>query len=133
MYSRDANIAKTSGINTPMLQYQIKGGGTAAPTIVYGANWISTATHAAGTNAIVVTLKDNINAFISATSDQQDTTAGIGAYATIGNVANAGTTTPLAFTIFTWAAAGSTLIDSAASIGGVVVINNGNITTPGGN
>ena len=59
-----------------------------------------------GVGVIVVTLTDSFNKCITATADLDDT-ANDGAYATVGNIANEGTSSGLTFTIRTRAAAGT--------------------------
>jgi hypothetical protein len=133
MYSRDAHPAYVSVINARMLTFRLLLNGASNPTLEYGSNWIASVTHAGGGNTFVVTLKDNIFAVIDSGVNLRDD-APNGRYATVGSFTNEASASPLTFTLATWVAGGGVLNDpNAMRLSGTITINNGNITTPGGN
>ncbi len=78
-----------------------------------------------GVGVIVVTLKDAFNKVIALDASLDDT-ANDGAYATVGNVTNEGTSTPIVFTIRTRAATGTLTDYAARRVRVAIAFRNGN-------
>ena len=136
MYSRDAHPAYSSVINGRGLCFRLNLGGAGNPTIDYGSNWIASVTHAGGGNAVVVTLKDNIFDVIDCSTNWRDPGGGsAGQYSTIGSITNeqSSTSQALTFTLRFFVAGGGASNDPTGKVSGTIFINNGNVTTPGGN
>lgn len=81
-------------------------------TTSFRGDGIASVTHVGGTNAYVVTLKDSIRYAIAKSVDLTDP-AGVGRYASVGDVANEGTAVAATFTVYTWTNAGAALNDVA--------------------
>jgi hypothetical protein len=157
MYSRDAHPSYVSILNLRSLYFQFKlPAANAAPTMVYGSNWISPTVYGPGQvvpttgNFLTTTLsnsqiafvsKDNFFGIVDSDVAWRDQSAN-GCYATItyqssGIAAtNEATANPQVFMINFFTAGGTVLSASSnltGVVGGFVEVNNGNITTPGGN
>ena len=90
----------TANTGNPVVQYKADG------TLMRGLGCQSITRTGVGVFTVVLT--DNFRYGITKFADLEDN-AGTGAYATIGNETNVGTTLPLTYTIRTWAAAGTAL------------------------
>lgn len=79
---------------------------TSAPLLstVDGADIVASFSRS-GAGVIVITLKDTFNKVIYASADIDDT--GSGDYATVGNITNEGTASPITLTVRTRVAAGT--------------------------
>ncbi len=99
---------------------------TATPllTTVDGADIVASFNRT-GVGVIVVTLKDPFNKVLALDASLDDT-ANDGAYATVGNVTNEGTATPIAFTVRTRAASGTLTDYAARRVRVAVAFRNGN-------
>ena len=108
------NDSKTAAEGEIFVDCSFVTANTASPTITYKADGtlarglgIQSVTRT-GVGVFTVVLTDNFRYAIDKFADLEDN-SGNGAYATIGNETNAGTTLPLTFTVRTWAASGSAL------------------------
>ena len=157
MYSRDAHPSYVSVINLRSAYFQFKlPGANAAPTFVYGSNWIAPTVYGPGqtvpttgnfaqttlaVNQIAFVSKDNFFGIVDADVVWRDAQAN-GCYVTaslqsnLTSNTNEATANPQVFMLNFFTAGGSALSASSNLTGivsGFVEINNGNITTPGGN
>lgn len=127
MQNKTLYPAQSNGVNKVYLEFELLGAGAAALTIPAdgsGVNWVQSVSRS-GAGVFVVTMKDAWNKVIYKSAEQDDT-LNDGAYATIGNVTNEGTGTPLTFTIRTRIAAGTAGDPAAARRVGVsLVLRNG--------
>ena len=115
MANRTFYPAFSSGFNRVYMEFEVLGAGAAALTVPSGgggAAYVQSITRS-GVGVYVVTLKDAWNKVVSKGADLDDT-INDGGYATMGNIANEATATPLVFTVYTRAAAG-VATDVAAS------------------
>ncbi len=94
------------------IEFELKGAGAAVLTASKDAANVVASISRSGVGINVVTMKDAFN-YVVFKSAEPDDTANDGAYATVSDVTNEGTATPLQFTIRTRAAAG-TAADLAA-------------------
>ena len=92
-------------------------------TTVNGADIVASGAHVAGTNVITLTLKDAYPAVISASADIRDD-AGTGPYASVGNITNEGTSTPVTLKVAYFSAAGTALNNSVAVTSVVIAFKN---------
>ena len=119
--------SQSYGSGRVYLEFQFQANGASQPALstVDGADAVASLNRT-GAGVIVVTLKDSFNKVIYAGADIDDT-LNDGAYATVSNVTNEGTSSALTFTIRTRNAAG-TAADMAAArkIGVVLILRNGN-------
>jgi hypothetical protein len=157
MYSRDAHPSYASVINLRTAYFQLKlPAANAAPTFVYGSNWISPTLYGPGqavpatgnflattlsNNQIAFLSKDNFFGIVDADVTWRDQAAN-GCYCTLTMQSSAtantneATANPQVFMLNFFLASGSAVTPSSNLTGivsGFVEINNGNITTPGGN
>jgi hypothetical protein len=157
MYSRDAHPSYASVINLRSAYFQLKlPAANAAPTLVYGGNWIAGTVYGPGqavpatgnfaattlaNNQIAFISKDNFFGIIDGSADWRDAGAN-GAYCTISYTSNStaatneATSNPQVFMLNFFTSGGSAVTPSSnlvGVVGGFIEINNGNITTPGGN
>jgi len=157
MYSRDAHPSYVSVINLRSAYFQFKlPAANAAPTFVYGSNWIAPTLYGPtqvvpalgnfaqttlANNQIAFVSKDNLFGVVDADVAWRDAGAN-GAYATLtyqssaGALTNEATANPQVFILNFFTAGGAAITPSSnltGIVGGFVEINNGNITTPGGN
>jgi hypothetical protein len=157
MYSRDAHPSYASVINLRSCYFQFKlPAANAAPTFVYGSNWIQPTLYGPGqvvpttgnyltttlaNNQIAFVSKDNFFGIIDADVAWRDASAN-GAYATMTYTSsstaatNEATANPQVFVLNFFLASGSAVTPSSnltGTVGGFVEINNGNVTSPGGN
>jgi hypothetical protein len=121
MANRNAYPSQNGGLGRFYLDFQFLLNGAASPTGTNGLGTVDGCSPAffasivrTGTGVLVVTMADGWNKLVSCTGDVDDT-PNDGAYATIGNVTNEGTSTPLQFTVRTRAAGGA-LTDYSARI-----------------
>jgi len=151
MYSGDAHPSYVSVINLRSLYFRFKLNGSSVPTFQYGSNWIAKlygpgqtvpttgnfASTTLGNNQIAFVTKDNFFDVIDADVAWRDN-ANNGQYATIGytssgGTSNEGTSSPMVCVLTFFQASGSASNNPTGQLGGFLEINNGNITTPGGN
>ena len=158
MYSRDAHPSYVSVINLRSAYFQFKlPAANAAPTMVYGANWIQPTVYGPGqsvpvtgnftpaltlaNNQIAFISKDNFFGIVDSDVSWRDIAAN-GVYATLSYTSNStgstneATVYPQVFLINHFLSGGSAIATSTnltGVVGGFCEINNGNITTPGGN
>jgi len=152
MYSRDAHPSYVSVINLRSIYFRFKLGGSSAPTIQYGSNWIANVygpgasvpttgnygSTVLATNQVAVIAKDNFFDVIDADTAWRDN-GGTGQYASIGygstagGASNEGSTAPMVFVLNFFNPNGSAVANPTGTVGGFLEINNGNVTTPGGN
>lgn len=106
----------------------LAGAATSVPVAnVDGCDLIASIAHVAGTNKWTVTLKDTFNKVIAHAADLVEVVAGgSGDYATIGNVANEASSTPVSFALYAWNAAGTAQNDSVKTAVISLAIRNGN-------
>ena len=79
---------------------------------------LTSITHTGGTNFVTVTLKDPWVRVLSASAEVRDTAGGGGGlYATISDITNENTATPLTFQVNTFTAGGGVSNDSALVVG----------------
>jgi hypothetical protein len=102
----------SGGAGRVYLEFELKGAGASALTLSTDAGPYVASVSRSGTGIFVVTLKDAYQGVVFKSADVDDT-ANDGAYATVSDVTNEGTTTALQFTIRVRAAAG-TLADPAS-------------------
>lgn len=121
------NVAQNYGLGRVYLDFNFTTGAAgAAPTTVVGTTMgtagagqapppvVATITHsAAGTYVVQLSNADTFNKVIYLAAELDDT-ANDGAYCTCGSVSNEGTSTGLAFTVFTRAGATTTKTDYAS-------------------
>ena len=108
------------------IRFTAPGAGTSVPaSSVDGANIVASIAHVAGTNKLTITLKDTFRRAIYANANVLEGAVGDGQWASVGNVANEGTATPIAFDVYTWSAAGAAANDSARTIVVALAFKNG--------
>ena len=133
MANRAFYPSQTSGLGQVFLNFELLGAGAAALTIPAaggGAPWVTSVTRS-GAGVFVVTLKDAWNKCLFKSADMDDT-LNDGAYATVSDVTNEGTATPLVFTIRTRIAAGTAGDPAAARrIGVSLCLRNGAVGVGG--
>lgn len=107
MSNRTFYPSNSYGSSRVYAEFSFIANGAAAPdmTKVDGADIVASITRSA-TGTFLVKLKDTFNKVVGITSDLDDT-PNDGAYATAGGVTNEATQTPIAFTVYTRAAAGT--------------------------
>jgi hypothetical protein len=112
MSNRTKYPAQSYGSGRIYLEFELLGAGAAALTASTDTGGVVASISRSGVGINVVTLKD---AFVKVVEKgaEVDDTANDGAYATVSDVTNEGTNTPLQFTIRTRSAAGA-LADMAA-------------------
>lgn len=117
--------SQSAGPGRVYMEFELLGAGAAALTLSTDAANVVSGVTRSGVGIYVVTLKDSFNRCVFKAVDMDDT-ANDGAYATVSNVANEGTATPMTFTIRT-RTAGGTAAEAAASrrIGVALVLRNG--------
>lgn len=102
MANRTFYPSQSYGSSRVYAEFFLLGNGASAPAYasVDGSDIVSptVAITRSSQGVYVVTLKDNFNKVVFASAEMDDTAAD-GAYATIGNIANEGTATPLALTV----------------------------------
>lgn len=127
MANRTLYPSQSYGSGRVYLEFQFQANGASQPALsaVDGSDAVASLNRT-GVGVIVVTLKDSFNKVIYAGADIDDT-LNDGAYATVSNVTNEGTSSALTFTVRTRNAAG-TAADMAAArkIGVVLILRNGN-------
>jgi hypothetical protein len=114
MANRNFEPCYSYGTSRIYAEFNFQANGASQPVLstVDGANIVASLNRT-GTGIIVVTLKDPFYRVVAVTCDVDDT-LNDGAYATVGNVTNEGTATPIQFTIRT-RTAGGTAADMAAA------------------
>lgn len=115
----------SGGQNRVYLDFELLGAGAAPLTKSTDAsNWVASISRS-GVGIYVVTMKDSWKKVVFKAAEPDDT-ANDGSYATVSDVANEGTSTPLQFTIRTRSAAGAAA-DLAASrkLGVCLILRNG--------
>lgn len=106
MANRTFYPSQSAGAGRVYVEFELKGAGAAALTLSTDAGEIVGGVTRSGIGVYVVTLKDAWQSLVFKSADLDDT-LNDGGYATIGAIANEGTSTPLSFTIYTRAAAGT--------------------------
>lgn len=106
------NVQTYGGPNVVYAEFELLGGGAGNPlTLSTDAKLIVNTVTRSSAGVYVVTLKDAYTKLVYKSIDLDDT-LNDGGYATCGSVTNEGTSTPIVFTIYTRAAAG-TVADAA--------------------
>jgi hypothetical protein len=126
MANRNFYPSASSGApNRVYLEFELLGAGASAMTLgTDAAPWVASVSRS-GTGVFVVTMKDAWSKVVFKAADIDDT-ANDGAYATIGNVTNEGTTSALVFTLRVRAAAGTAADPAAArKVGISLTLRNG--------
>ena len=110
--SKGTYPSHSNGQGRVNLSFELLGGGAAADLSLStdAAQLVASATYSA-TGIFIVTMKDAWVSVVDASSGVDDT-ANDGAYATLGDITNEGTTTPLTFKL-RFRSAGGTLADPA--------------------
>jgi hypothetical protein len=113
------------GAGRVFMDFELLGNSTSAPTTSTDAAQCVASVSRSGVGVYVVTLKDSFKKVVFKAADVDDT-LNDGAYATVSDVTNEGTSTPLVFTIRTRAATG-TAADIAVGrrLGVTLVLRNG--------
>jgi hypothetical protein len=113
MANRNAYPSMNGGLGRFYLDFLFTLNGAASPSGTNGLGTIDGCSPTffasivrTGTGVLVVTMADSWNRLVACPADVDDT-PNDGAYATVGNVTNEATSTPLVFTIRTRAAAGA--------------------------
>lgn len=118
------------GHNREKISFSLVLNGSSDPdlTLAVGAgNLIASATGSAtGKLAVVLSEQDFYNAVLFAEAVLEDAASSDGAYATIGNFAHEGTSTPLSFQIATWSAGGSATAYTSRRVFVTLVLRNTN-------
>jgi len=122
MSNRTRYPSQSYGAGRVYCEFELLGGGAAATLTMStdAANVVKSITRS-GTGVFVVTMKDAFNKCVYKSGDADDT-ANDGAYCTIGNLTNEGTSTPLVFTLYFRAAAGTAADPAAARRIGVTLV-----------
>lgn len=115
----------SAGANRVYMEFELLGAGAAPLTMSTDAKNVVASITRSGVGIYVVTLKDAFNKVAFKSADMDDT-ANDGAYATVSDVTNEGTATPITFTIRTRTAGGAAA-EAAASrrIGVSLSLRNG--------
>lgn len=125
MANRTLYPSLSFGAGRVYMDFEILGAGAAAPTLSTDAAQAVASISRSSAGVYVITLKDAYKKLIYKSADLDDT-LNDGAYCTMSDTTNEGTSTPLTVTLRTRAAAG-TLTDAAAGrrIGISLVFRNG--------
>lgn len=115
----------SGGAGRIFLDFELIGAGAAPPTLSKDAAQVVSGVTRSGAGVYVVTLKDAYG-YVIRKSAEPDDTLNDGAYATCSDITNAGTNTPLQFTIRTRNAGGTaTELASGRRLGVSLVLRNG--------
>lgn len=116
----------SGGAGRVYMDFELIGAGAAAPTLSKDAAQVVASVSRSGVGVYVVTMKDAWN-YVVRKSAEPDDTLNDGAYATCSDVTNAGTSTPLQFTIRTRNAGGTaTELASGRKLAVSIILRNGN-------
>src|SRR5262245_66603655 len=112
MSNRTRYPSQSSGAGRVYMEFELKGAGASALTLSTDAAAVVSGVSRSGVGVYVVTLKDAFNKCLYKSADMDDT-LNDGAYATVSDLANEATATPMTFTIRT-RNSGCTATDAAS-------------------
>jgi hypothetical protein len=126
MANRNFYPSQSGGSARVYLDFELLGAGASALTLSFdAAQWVASVSRS-GVGVYVVTMKDAWTRCLFKAADMDDT-ANDGAYATVSDLTNENTATPLKFTIRTRNAGGTaTECAAARRVGVALILRNGN-------